>query len=357
MAGVKISLEKNWVHYLTRPFSLFGASLWHSWYASKELRDLFSLDEPDALFVEEPLGIVRHYRIDSQLEQYWQAGRILIVEKPEYCQEILRKGVVLNEQARNILRGKKSFTNFQSAVEFLLQDFIYATLMPYIILRVLDELHIQNKELLSLAEKLRAASYYPALIEKIIIPFLRKELSKLNVFNIEEAAEVITISEMLSGKLASIPDRVKQRKEGKHFVYQILNGKECVVWKEKVTDIISTLEKVNLSVREIRGQIAFPGTVKGTARIILSSASKGVFNQGDILVTINSNPDLLPIIKKAAAIITDEGGITCHAAIISRELKIPCIIGTKIATKVLKEGMEVEVDAVAGVVRILHHHQ
>jgi len=61
----------------------------------------------------------------------------------------------------------------------------------------------------------------------------------------------------------------------------------------------------------------------------------------------------MPAIKKASAIVTNVGGITCHAAIVSRELKIPCIIGTKIATKVLKDGDLVEVDAQKGIVKIL----
>ena len=68
-----------------------------------------------------------------------------------------------------------------------------------------------------------------------------------------------------------------------------------------------------------------------------------------------TRPEFMPALKKAAAIITDEGGITCHAAIVARELKKPCIIGTKIATKVLKDGMMVEVDADKGVVKILNN--
>jgi phosphoenolpyruvate synthase/pyruvate phosphate dikinase len=67
--------------------------------------------------------------------------------------------------------------------------------------------------------------------------------------------------------------------------------------------------------------------------------------QGNILVCPMTLPDYVPAMKKARAIITNEGGITCHAAIISRELKIPCIVGTKIATQVLKDGDRVEVDA------------
>jgi pyruvate, water dikinase len=64
-----------------------------------------------------------------------------------------------------------------------------------------------------------------------------------------------------------------------------------------------------------------------------------------------TTPDFVPIMGKAGAIITDEGGITCHAAIVSREMKIPCVVGTEIATKVLKDGDLVEVDADNGVVR------
>ena len=73
--------------------------------------------------------------------------------------------------------------------------------------------------------------------------------------------------------------------------------------------------------------------------------------QGDILVTEMTTPDFVPAMKRASAIVTDKGGITCHAAIVSRELNIPCVIGTKIATKVFKDGDVVEVNATSGVVK------
>jgi pyruvate,water dikinase len=72
-----------------------------------------------------------------------------------------------------------------------------------------------------------------------------------------------------------------------------------------------------------------------------------------ILVTPMTRPEVVPFLKDAKGIVTDEGGITCHAAIVSRELKIPCIIGTKNATKVLKDGMEIEIDADKGVIKQL----
>jgi len=77
----------------------------------------------------------------------------------------------------------------------------------------------------------------------------------------------------------------------------------------------------------------------------------GKMNKGDIMVSHTTFPALVPAIKKAAALITDDGGITCHAAIVAREMKIPCVIGTKIATKVLKDGDKVEVDASKGIIK------
>ncbi len=79
----------------------------------------------------------------------------------------------------------------------------------------------------------------------------------------------------------------------------------------------------------------------------------GLQKIGDILLSQATSPDLLPAMKKAAAIVTEQGGITSHAAIVSRELGIPCVIGTKIATKVLKDGDLVEVDANRGIVKKL----
>ena len=75
--------------------------------------------------------------------------------------------------------------------------------------------------------------------------------------------------------------------------------------------------------------------------------------RGDILVTNMTTPDFVPIMKKVKAIITKEGGMTCHAAIISRELGVPCVVGTKVAMQVLKDGDLVEIDAGKGIVKII----
>ena len=77
------------------------------------------------------------------------------------------------------------------------------------------------------------------------------------------------------------------------------------------------------------------------------------FKPGEILVALMTTPEVVPVMKKAAAIVTDEGGLTCHAAIVSRELQTPCVVGTKYATKIFKNSDLIEVDAYRGIARKL----
>jgi phosphoenolpyruvate synthase/pyruvate phosphate dikinase len=107
------------------------------------------------------------------------------------------------------------------------------------------------------------------------------------------------------------------------------------------------------NIKEFKGYSACLGKVRGKVSIVHAISDFVKFKGKDILVASMTRPEMLPVIKKCSAIITDEGGLTCHAAIISRELHKPCIIATKIASRVLHDGDEVEVDANQGIVRIL----
>jgi pyruvate,water dikinase len=112
-------------------------------------------------------------------------------------------------------------------------------------------------------------------------------------------------------------------------------------------------------ITELKGVSANPGIVRGVARILLandieeSRRFRTSFAQGEILVTEMTQPNIMDIAKRAGGIVTDEGGMLSHAAIISREFRIPCVVGTHKATKVLKDGDMVEVDAEKGVVKVL----
>jgi len=100
----------------------------------------------------------------------------------------------------------------------------------------------------------------------------------------------------------------------------------------------------------LKGLGASPGIASGVVKIVHGSQDIPKVQKGDILVTKMTSPDLVPTMSKCAAIITDAGGRTCHAAIVSREMGIPCIVGTQTATQVLKDGQEVTVDAYTGTV-------
>ncbi len=117
----------------------------------------------------------------------------------------------------------------------------------------------------------------------------------------------------------------------------------------KKLDRIGTGEAA--TTHEVKGFTASRGKVTGRAKILVSVEEMHKIEDGDVLIAVMTRPDYLPAMQKASAFVTDEGGITCHAAIVAREMKKPCVIGTKIATKIFKDGDRVEVDATKGIVK------
>ncbi len=113
------------------------------------------------------------------------------------------------------------------------------------------------------------------------------------------------------------------------------------------------LESVDTNASEIKGSTGYKGYAKGKVRVITRKADVSLLQEGEILVSVITDPDYVPAMQKAVAVVTDEGGIMSHAAIVAREMKKPCVIGTKTATQILKDGDEIEVDADAGYVRII----
>lgn len=130
--------------------------------------------------------------------------------------------------------------------------------------------------------------------------------------------------------------------------YQIMSSSIDDIKKE-ILHIAVGHEKIT----SLRGQVGASGKATGTVKVVKNMSESHKFEQGDILVTGMTRPEFVPLMKMASAIVTNEGGITCHAAIVARELHKPCIIGTKVATQVLKDGDIVEVDADKGIVNIL----
>lgn len=151
-------------------------------------------------------------------------------------------------------------------------------------------------------------------------------------------------------------NEIKARKNG-HVTY-IEDGIAKIATGEKAEELKKLLTEDVVTVKEVKGNIANKGKVTGRVRIISFTAKDyneqvAAFEQGEILVTGMTRPQIVHLCKKAAAIVTDEGGITSHAAVVSREFGIPCVIATHNATRVFKTGDMVEVDADNGIVKVL----
>lgn len=151
---------------------------------------------------------------------------------------------------------------------------------------------------------------------------------------------------------------LKNREKG--FVKFLFDGKISTYEGSKAEKFMLKIYEIHNQSEELTGMVACRGYAVGKA-IVLSyknaenhSEKISKMRGGEIIVTEMTRPNIVVACEKAGAIVTDEGGITCHAAIISREFGIPCIVGTDIATEVIKDGDHVEVDANKGIVRKLN---
>ncbi len=145
-------------------------------------------------------------------------------------------------------------------------------------------------------------------------------------------------------------------RHGPFVMYWTLSGFTCVHGEEAkqlIKDTDTYILHTNPDAKEVKGVCASKGKVTGRAVIVFSSGEFDKVQPGDVLFTMMTRPEYLPVMHCAAAFICDEGGLTSHAAIVAREMKKPCIVGTRVGTRIFKDGDLVEVDAEQGVVRIL----
>jgi pyruvate,water dikinase len=131
--------------------------------------------------------------------------------------------------------------------------------------------------------------------------------------------------------------------------WAIAGGKTYIVQTRPIT----TLNRAGTPIAEehevlVQGLPAVPGAASGVVRVLAEVSDGARLQDGEILVAQMTNPDWLPTMRRAAALVTDTGGMTCHAAIVARELGVPCIVGARTATKDLADGMVVTVDGTHG---------
>lgn len=193
-----------------------------------------------------------------------------------------------------------------------------------------------------------------------ILPLIYEVGNRLKLSN----DEVILLSypELIGGlKKSSSQEKLKKEIEERKQGWAVLVRNKRLITITGAKNIIETMERYQIvspstsMQRSIKGRIACKGKVTGTVKVVTKLSELSEVKEGDVLVAKMTTPDYMIAIHKVVAMVTDDGGITCHAAIVSREFNIPCITGTRNATQVLSNGDIVEVDANLGIVRMVEN--
>jgi len=188
------------------------------------------------------------------------------------------------------------------------------------------------------------------------VSFLLKEIARRLDLSLKQAYNILP-SEMEVALLEKKfdPDLLNSRIK---YCAAVFTGQELpeVLTGQEAKELIKKFDvksDVDLKVKKLTGQCAYQGKARGKVKIVSLVADLKEFEPGDIMVSEKTDPDLVSAMAKAGAIITERGGLTSHAAIVSRELGVPCVIGVKNVIEILENGDLVEVNATKGIIKIL----
>jgi phosphohistidine swiveling domain-containing protein len=331
---------------LARNYSLFQVVAYTE-FMSRSAPELKAvLDPGQPLFVYTGEGLVKIYYPEGGLKEiYGSIGRIMA--DADYFHGVVAKFLEVVEEIKPYFLRKKSVENVREARRLyeLFLDYYYGEAVVWVV-PLADNLSeaLRLKALSVRVETQELTSWRDELFD-YSLGRLFPELGELTHFVLPQS--------VFGGKTAG--ELLKEAKRSqKGYIYfrgRIYTGRQDRILK-KLNIELETDQPAG-KVDSVHGQVASPGRIRGSARIVLTNKDLSKVSDGDVLVSPMTRPDFLPAMKISAAFVTDEGGITCHAAIVARELKKPCVIGTKIATQVLHDGDLVEVDADSGVVRII----
>ena len=203
----------------------------------------------------------------------------------------------------------------------------------------------------------QAGAEYSSVLHFKLLRFLKDSAKELGLSYRQMLN--LTSEEVIAGLNAKnkgyLNKTVQKRKDYNWLAFEDPKTKKIIVSDDKTAlgKIQNKMVPKSEGTGDLVGQIGNKGKAKGTARVIMAIDDFSKFQDGDILVTTMTTPDFVILMQKSLAIVTDIGGLLCHAAIISREMNKPCVIGTKFATQKIKDGDIVEVDADAGTVKLI----
>lgn len=359
----RLLYPKSWSLRVTRPWSIFRTSLLCNASNSPILR-LHNIHLTDFINVQEQVpgsqeNKLHHFWQSSQMASLFEGLRQFPETYPDLLNQFLQRAPEYNSQAKKFLKDpKKAFRNLEDALSFFYNLAVLGTIIPHAVLES-NRSPVQSvkySKLMEFCEELRTVSYHPEFTDKIVAPLAKRRIRDLGLKDANLA--YLTINEILTGNIGSVDFRLNAAARGKNFTYQYLDGKELVIWLDNTLSLIKKLDSKivpdnPLDIRELSGLIGYPGYCEGLARVVLTyDTSSIVLKDGDIIVTINGNPNLIRLMERSAGIVCDEGGMTSHIARLARELRKPCIMGTKYATSIIKDDDYLIEDANQGLVKI-----
>ena len=318
-------------------------------------------------YSEEPLDLLRiakkyknNERIDELIDEHinkysWIKGPLemenMVYDKDDYIQRILNLVEDnIDEKIDNIINVRK---NIEQDYINILEQYNYNIRIVKLIKAIRDFIFLRTYTT-EFSDHLFFVGRTTILKE--ISNRINIQLSDLIMLEDKEIVDILNNNGKISD---TIIDTLNQRKIGFAIIWlngnvQTLFGNESKLVQEEISKKFKTSSSNEINTNTmILGNIANKGKVQGIAKVLNNYNDIYKVNRGDILVASMTTPDLISAMEKASGFITDEGGITCHAAILSREFDVPCIVGTVDATKKIHDGDLVELDAYNGRISIL----
>ncbi len=313
-------------------------------------------DLPDASFAgqqETYLNVRGEEDLFDKIIKCWSslftARAIAYREKQGYAHEDVKLAVVVQKMVNSDVSGIMFTVNPNSGVKEIVIEAGYGLGEAIVGGEVtpdtykIDKSNMEIKSKRISTQKWKYTKGKDGKTVKVDIPAGKEKEQKVEDARIKEIAEIGRQIEVHYGKPMDMEWCVENDK-----VY-IVQARPITVTGDSATN--ESVESATSSADIITSGLgASPGLAMGKVVIYKVGMSLDVVKDGDILVTEMTMPDMVPAMSRAAGIVTDEGGMTCHAAIISRELGTPCVVGTGNATEILKDGMEVTVDGTTGTV-------
>ncbi len=289
-----------------------------------------------------------------------------------------QKNKLLEAHRKNFGWITFGFNGPEASIEFYkeeIKDLIKSSELEYNLKKIKTEKKELKKKIRKAKKKLKLSredEYFFDLAREIIfLKGFRKEIMVCSFYLISKLCKVVSKKHFIPKNLLGFLTRRELRE---HLMKKIPFNQKELLKRSKLMTVVSDVngdkvffgekarkkfhelvvrEKVSKKKNQLNGQIASPGLIKGKVKIVNSIEEMDKLFEGEILVSLATQPELVPAMKRSAGIVTEQGGMTCHAAIVSRELNKPCVVGVQKATEYLKDNDLIELDAYHGIIRIL----